>query len=202
MPLLENQVLSGLSLAGSTVDNIVRRAWWKDDGIFNYVVYELDLEKRFSNLETNLEPEEPVIFGEFARYRGFGLGGDTFWPGRPIYLQLHWETLAATDKDYMIYVHLRDTAGNVAANWDGPVSHSQDGRYYSTLLWEPGEFIRDERLLQFSSETLPPVGDDYSLYIGMYDLATGTRLPVTVGGQAAGDGYRIKEHLKVVPEQP
>ena len=199
---LENQVISGLSLAGSTVNNIVRKAWWQDDGIFNYVVYELNLDKRFDNPATVTDPPEPVVLGEFVRYRGHGLGAATFWPGRPVYLQLYWETLRPAADDYMIYVHLRDRTGTVVANWDGPVTHSYNGRYYSTLLWDPGEFVRDERLLKFSDADLPPNGDGYSLHIGMYDLETGSRLPVTIGGEPAGDGYQLSEQLEIVAEQP
>ncbi len=202
IPLLENQILSGLSLAESTVANIVRKAWWQDDGTFNYVVYELHLDKRFDNPATIHDPVEPVVFGDVVRFRGHGIGADTFWPSRPIYLQLYWEALATPAQDYMIYVHLRDSAGTVVANWDGPVTHSQDGRYYSTLLWDPGEFVRDERLLKFSSDTLPPVGEDYTLHIGMYDLETGVRLPVTRGEEFIGDGYQLNERFKVVAEQP
>ena len=194
--------ISGLSLAGSTKLNIVRKAWWRDDGFFNYVVYELHLDLRFEQPEAVTDPEEPVVFGGFARYRGHAIGADTFWPGRPVYLQLYWESVAPADDDYMIFVHLRDHDGNVVANWDGPVTHSHDGRYYSTLLWDPGEFIRDERLLKFSEETLPPVGDDYTLHIGLYNLATGERLPVTIGGEPAGDDLQIKEAIRVQAEEP
>ena len=202
IPLHENQVISGLALAGSTIDNVVRRAWWKDDGFFNYVVYELHLDRRFENPATLHDPPEPVIFGDFVRFRGHGIGADTFWPGRPVYLQLYWEVLAEAGADYTIYIHLRDAEGNLHATWDGPVSHSDDGRYYSTLVWEPGEFIRDERRLRFQQETLPPVGEDYRVVIGFYDPVTNERLPVTVGGVPAGDGFMLSERLKVLAEQP
>ena len=201
VPLRENQVLSGLSLAGSTVANVVRKAWWKDDGTFNYTVYELHLDKRFENPNNVHDPEAPVDFGAFVRYRGHGLGADTFWPGRPVYLQIYWQTLQPMDKDYTIFVHLRDADGNVVATWDGPVSNSGDGNYYSTLVWQPGEYIRDERLLKFSEANLPPVGEGYRLWIGMYDLQSGERLPVTIGSEAAGDGYMLNERLKVIAEE-
>jgi 4-amino-4-deoxy-L-arabinose transferase-like glycosyltransferase len=202
IPLADNQVLSGLALAGSSVENILRKAWWKDDGFFNYTVYELHLDRRFENPATIHDPAEPVIFGDFVRFRGHGIGGDTFWPGRPILLQLYWETLAPAQADYTIYVHLRDANDQVQATWDGPVSHSQDGRYYTTLVWEPGEFIRDERRLRFTAETLPPVGEGYRIVIGFYNLQTQERLPVTIGGQPAGDGFTLNERLKVIAQEP
>lgn len=202
IPLQENQVISGLSLAGSTIDNVVRKAWWEDDGFFNYVVYELHLDRRFQQPETLHDPAQPVVFGDFVRFRGHGIGADTFWPGRPVYLQLYWEVLAEADRDYTIYVHLRDADGNVQATWDGPISHSDDGRYYSTLVWEPGEFIRDERRLRLSEDDVPPVGEGYTLVIGFYDLNSGERLPVTIDGEPAGDGFTLNEKLKVLAEEP
>jgi hypothetical protein len=110
--------------------------------------------------------------------------------------------LAATDQDYTVYIHLRDESGEVLATWDGPVSHSGDGNFYGTSLWEPGEFVRDVRLLRIDDATLPPVGEGYSLWIGLYDAATGERLPVTVGGEASGDGFQLNERLKVIAQEP
>ena len=181
---------------------MVRKAWWEDDGFFQYVVYELHLDRRFQQPETLHDPAQPVVFGDFVRFRGHGIGADTFWPGRPVYLQLYWEVLAEADHDYTIYVHLRDADGNVQATWDGPISHSDDGRYYSTLVWEPGEFIRDERRLRLSEDDVPPVGEGYTLVIGFYDLNSGERLPVTIDGEPAGDGFTLNERLKVLSEEP
>jgi 4-amino-4-deoxy-L-arabinose transferase-like glycosyltransferase len=203
IPMLQNQVIAGLSLAGSTIDNVVRKAWWQDDGFFNYIVYELHLDKRHENPQSLHDPAQPVIFGDFVRFRGHGIGGATFWPGRRLYLQLYWEALTKTSVDYTIYVHLRDAAGNLYKTWDGPVTHSHDGRYYSTMLWEPGEFIRDERLLRITDEEpLPPTDRDYSLVVGFYDPQTNERLPVTIGGAPAGDGFTLNERIRILAEEP
>ena len=124
------------------------------------------------------------------------------WPSRPVYLQLYWEVVGEADADYMVYVHLRDAEDELQYTWDGPVSHSEDGRYYSTLVWEPGEFIRDQRLLKIRSADFPPLGEGYRLVIGMYNLQTGERLPVTVGGDPIGDGYTLNERLRLIGEAP
>ena len=201
VPLTRNQVLGALAQGQTTVPNIARRAWWHDDGIFRYVVYELHTERRFQEPDVYHDPAEPVIFGDTFRFRGHGIGADTFWPGRPVYLQLYWETLRPPDRDYMIYVHLRDAGGQVRAAWDGPVTSSADGRYYSTLAWEPGEFVIDERLLRLSEGQAQP-GEGYSIVVGFYDLLTNERLPVTVGGAPAGDGFRLNERLRVLAQPP
>lgn len=204
VPLQENQVVSGFARTGTSVENIMRRAWGKDDGIFRYQVYELHLDRRFTNPQMFHDPPEPVVFDDFARYRGHGIGGDILWPGREITLQMYWQALAPADSDYMIYLHLRDSQDKVWAAWDGPIVSPEfdDGRYYSTHVWETGEFIVDERHLRLPDDVTIPEGDDYSLWFGFYDLATDERLPVTVGGEPAGDGYRVSENIKVRLEQP
>ncbi|MGQ9887138.1 MAG: ArnT family glycosyltransferase [Aggregatilineales bacterium] len=201
VPLTSNQVLGALAQGQTTVPNITRRAWWHDDGIFRYVVYELHTQRRFQKPDVYHDPAEPVVFGDTFRFRGHGIGADTFWPGRPVYLQLYWETLRPPDRDYTIYVHLRDADDQVRAAWDGPVTSSADGRYYSTLVWEPGEFVADERLLRLAEGQARP-GEGYSIVIGFYDLQTNERLPVTVGGVPAGDGFRLNERLRVLAQPP
>jgi 4-amino-4-deoxy-L-arabinose transferase-like glycosyltransferase len=201
IPELQNQVISGLAQREYSEDSPIRHAWWKDDGIFRYDVYELNLEQRFVNPQMFHDPAEPVIFGDFARFRGHGIGADTFWPGRPVQMALYWEVLQPAPEDYMIYVHLRDADGNVWAAWDGPVTNTEDGRYYSTLVWEPGEFIHDDRLLKLTDPNTP-VGEGYGIWFGFYNLQTNERIPVTVEGEPAGDGYRINERIRVLAEEP
>lgn len=201
IPVTANQVVGALARGQTTVPNITRRAWWHDDGIFRYEVYELFPERRFDEPEVYHDPTEPVVFGDMFRFRGHGIGADTFWPGRPVYLQLYWETLKQADRDYMLYIHLRDAAGGVRATWDGPVTSSDDGRYYSTLVWEPGEYVVDERLLRLAEDEALP-GEGYSIVIGFYDLATNERLPVAVGGAPAGDGFALNERLRVLAQPP
>ena len=201
MPITANQVFGALARGQTTVPNVTRRAWWHDDGIFRYEVYELHPQRRFEEPETLHDPAEPVVFGGMFRFRGHSVGADTFWPGRPVYLQLYWEALQAADRDYTVFIHLRDAGGEVRAAWDGPVTSSGDGRYYSTLVWEPGEYVVDERLLRLAADGAPP-GEGYTLVIGFYDLATGERLPVTVGGAPAGDGFALNERLKVLAQPP
>lgn len=201
IPLQQNQVISALALAGPSEGDLIHHAWWKDDGIFRYEVYGLNLEKRFIEPQMIHDPEEPVEFGRFARFRGHGIGADTFWPGRPVYMQLYFEVLAPPPGDYMLYVHLRDHDGKVWATWDGPVTYSQDGRYYSTLVWEPGEYIVDNRLLKIVDQN-PPEGDDYSIWFGFYNLPANERVPVTINGEPAGDGFPIDEKIRVRSKPP
>jgi hypothetical protein len=96
----------------------------------------------------------------------------------------------------MIYVHLLDSQGNFVLNWDGKPAQSEFF-YYSTTLWEIGEYVLDTRFLKLPETTTLPPGD-YSLRIGMYDLTTQQRVPVTIGDQVS-DGYTLPDAISVIP---
>ena len=85
-------------------------------------------------------------------------------------ITLYWESLAQTPVDWTAFVHLRNRSGETAAQKDGPLG---SGRY-PTSVWASAEIIADEIVIPLTA--LPD--DDYSLYIGLYDLATGERLAV------------------------
>lgn len=191
VPEFENQVESAL---GRT--DIVRRAWGLDDGIFRYDVYELHLQNRFVEPVPNGLARDEVVFGNFARYVGYDIGGLELWQGRRVVLHLYWEVLAQPTADYSIFVHLRDADDNLIANWDGPVARTEHG-WYSTLVWDVGEFISDERIITLP-ESVDERGEGYRLVIGMYDLASQQRVPLTVNGQDGGTSYTIENRISLV----
>jgi hypothetical protein len=78
------------------------------------------------------------------------------------------------DSDYTVFLHLRDAAGETVAQGDGPPVGGQ----WPTSLWSPGVTIQDTHTI-----TLPanlPAGT-YHLVTGLYDRATGSRLPLESG---------------------
>ena len=85
-------------------------------------------------------------------------------------LRLDWESLAQTPTDWSIFVHLRNEAGQTVAQKDGPAGSG----LYPSSLWDAGEMIADQIILPF--ENLP--GGRYTIFIGLYDVVTGVRLPV------------------------
>jgi hypothetical protein len=196
IPLHANQILSALDRL-----DVMRPAWGKDDGILRYQVYELYLSQRFVAPDIHVPPAGDIVFGGFARFLGHDISGADFWVGRKLFLNLYWEVLAQPTQNLSIYIHLRDSQDRVAAAWDAPVARSRDGlRYYSTLVWEPGEYIRDARTLRLEADA--PLGEGYRLVIGMYDPLSGVRVPVTLDGNPAGDGYVLGEEISVVPIPP
>ncbi len=196
IPLQQNQVLSALGR-----QDIMRKAWGKDDGIFRYEIYELHLSNRFEPPTPVAATTEDITFGGFARLHGHDLVSDVFEIGQRRVMKLFWEVLQPPQNDYMIYIHLRDESGQVWQAWDGPVGLTEDGRYYySTLVWEPGEYITDERGFRLTNTDVPP-GENYQLVVGMYDLASEERVTMSINGVPAGDGYNLGETIRVIPPQ-
>jgi hypothetical protein len=98
-------------------------------------------------------------------------GYDLAQTDEAIQVQLYWQSLAQTPINWTTFVHLRNAAGETVAQIDSPPA----GGKYPTSLWDAGEMIPDS--LQVSIPTELPSGR-YDIVAGMYDLATGERLPI------------------------
>ena len=195
IPPLQNQVIGALNR-----HDIMRRAWGMDDGIFKYDVYELNLAPRWTEPQPQRAAKQDVIFGGMVRYLGYDIGGLDLWPNRGVIAHFYWQVLEPLPDDYTIYIHLRDQNDNVIAQWDGPVARGPYG-YYSTLLWQPREFISDERRIQLPNG-VNPVGTGYRLVIGIYNSRTGERLPLTIDGQPAGEGFQVENRMAILAQAP
>ena len=193
IPLHENQVLSALGR-----EDIMRKAWWKDDGIFRYEIYELFTERRFIRPETNNPQPQEVRFGDFAQLIGHNISSLDFPVGEQRTLELLWQAHAPAEQDYMIFIHLLDAHGNMHQNWDAPVALDENGNYYTTRVWEAGEYIIDRRRIRLTNTSLP-LGEGYQIAIGMYDLASGERVPITLDGVATGDTFIVENRIHVLP---
>ena len=119
---LDNQVISA---SGRT--DIMRRAWWDDDGIFRYTIYELHVDQRFRERQVAPNLPDNVVFGNFARLVEFHLSSDIFQIGQRRSVKLIWDVLDVSDKDYMTLIHLRDGNDTLQMTWDGPVGLTQEG---------------------------------------------------------------------------
>jgi hypothetical protein len=193
---LQNQVVGALNRK-----DIMRRAWWMDDGIFSYDVYELHLDRRWVTPEIIGVATNDVIFGDFVRYLGYDIGGLELWPGRRLMMHLYWEVLKTPPEDYTIYIHLLDPEGNLVTAWDNPIARGDNEFYYSSLVWQPGEIIDDERTLSLPSEPIP-AGEGYRIVIGIYTSDDNMRVPAIVNGEPDGDGYTLEYPIAILEEEP
>ncbi len=92
------------------------------------------------------------------------------------HLTLYWQAQQRMTTSYTVFVQLLDPAGRVVSQADGL---PQDGGY-PTIWWLPGEVVADSYALEPAAEA----GQDitHRLIVGLYDAATGARLPVSGTG--------------------
>lgn len=116
--------------------------------------------------------------GEHIMLRGYDLDPSLPSPGDTLDLTLYWQTTGRVHGDYKVFVHLYDAAVELRAQVD---AFPQDGNA-PTNSWLADEVIEDSYTVQLPSDL--PAGR-YQLVAGIYDPATGQRLPARdAGGQS------------------
>ena len=131
--------------------------------------------------------QEPLAaLGEGIELAAAELAATTASPGESVAVRLRWQVATPPGPaDLHLFVHLGDPTQTPLAQSDGPVM----GGEYPPRLWAAGEVFADTATLTLPDD-LPP--GDYPVQIGLYDFATGARLPVTIGGQRSpSDTYSV-----------
>ncbi len=85
----------------------------------------------------------------------------------PFELRLVWQAVAPTDRPYKVFLHLVDANGNFVTGADGFLEVPSNA-------WAPDEVTGSRH--RFEAGSVPP--GDYGVIVGLYDEATGERLPV------------------------
>jgi hypothetical protein len=109
-----------------------------------------------------------------ARLVGISLPDAPLNPGDWLRFTLYWQAAEAIPQDFTVFTQLLGPDGQVVAQHDNPPY----GGWYPTSLWRPGETVRDDYRLQPGAD-VPP--GEYRLIVGMYDPASGQRVPVAGG---------------------
>ncbi|GAB4422531.1 MAG: hypothetical protein Kow0031_00370 [Anaerolineae bacterium] len=107
-------------------------------------------------------------------------------------LALYWESTGKIEGNYTVFTQLLGPDGQVWAQWDNP---PQGGRY-PTPAWLERDSVVDRYTLTLR-EGAPP--GDYRLLVGMYDAATGERLPASVNGRPQPDNAIEAGRLAIGP---
>ncbi len=115
------------------------------------------------------------------------LGFDLSRQRTAIDLTLYWRADERVRTGYTVFVQLLDGQGRVRAQAD---SVPRNGSY-PTFWWLPGEVVADPLALELPADL--PDGESYRLIAGLYDPATGDRLP------AAGTGLNYVELTELQP---
>lgn len=135
-------------------------------------------------LPLTAEPREPVDARWADQIALIAYRQVHFEPGEQAHLVLWWQTLRRPDRNYNTFVHLLDANGQMITQFDSlPLSD-----FYPMQAWPVGRPQRADAPLNI------PAGanlDGAWLAVGVYDLASMTRLPVTLDGEPTGDFLRI-----------
>ena len=95
-----------------------------------------------------------------------------------------WRGGNLINTNYTVFVQLRATAQiSVVVSGDGP-PHNQ-GLTYPTSVWSAGEFVSDTHTLDLAGKPAPGT---YDVVVGLYDPASGARLPVAASASRTPDG--------------
>jgi hypothetical protein len=132
-----------------------------------------------------------TIFGEVAQLAGCSLNPSVIHPGDCLTVTLYWRSEVEVDKSYTVFVHVVDGQGQLTAQHDSPPANGT----LPTNLWVSGEIIIDDHTVRLPSDI--GVGT-YALHVGIYNPATGGRLPVSTDA-ATSDGALRLTHIEVTP---
>lgn len=113
-----------------------------------------------------------VELGASIRLRGIEISPSPASPEERVSVTLYWEALIPSPQSYTVFIHL--IAVEAPAS---PIAQSDDiprSGLYQTDLWTIGGLVPDTHVLHLPAD-LPP--GPYELRIGLYDIATGQRLP-------------------------
>ena len=99
---------------------------------------------------------------------------------------LLWQSLASVSEDYTIFVHAYDEIGNLLATGDGQPLHGG----FPTQLWVPGDRVETSHRLNVAE------GDPVAIAVGLYNPATGNRLP------AISDDVSVENNAVLIWQAP
>jgi hypothetical protein len=149
---------------------------------------ELTVEGRPRSFEVPLiQHPLSVNLGGQVEFLGYDLKADRVAAGDTLQLILYWRALAGMETSYKVFTHLLGDDGRLWGQKDDFPGHGA----LPTTGWAEGEVIVDEYEIAVGPEA--PDGD-YQLEIGMYDPASGARLPITSEkGEFQGDRILLKK---------
>jgi hypothetical protein len=113
--------------------------------------------------------------GETIRLGGYELSATRARPGEQLRVSLLWEALDANPGLYLVFAQLLDANDTKAGQWDGAAG----GDWIPSSSWVAGQRIWQDLPLAIAADAPP---GRYRVVVGLYDPATGARLPLSSGG--------------------
>jgi hypothetical protein len=151
---------------------------------------------RLFELPTDIGYPTELKLGDVVHLRGFDIdpehtgttaSGGLCEPGSTLDLVLYWQADGPTDLDYTVFAHFLGPDGRP----HGQVDRFPGDGNAPTTSWAPGQVIEDALALQIATDAPPGT---YQIAVGMYDAATGARLPITISS-----GRRLSDDQFILP---
>ena len=146
---------------------------------------------------TIANPVDAQFAGDI-RLDGYDLPVTQVRPGETVQLTLYWSSGGDIRQRYKVFTHLLGDVFNAANGnflW-GQADNEPAGNTRPTTSWRNGETIVDEYAIPVAAGTPP---GEYRLEIGLYDPATGARLPLLDGNGSPSADHLILATVEVVP---
>ena len=128
-------------------------------------------QQRKFELPQNVTPISAVINDE-VELIGYRLDDQIVAPRDSFGLTLYWRSLQPARSNYTVFVHAVGPDQVMRGQWDSVPVEGQA----PTSGWLPGEIIEDHYEVPMAKDA-PPW--KYDIFVGMYNSATGERLPLT-----------------------
>ncbi|MFQ6058624.1 MAG: hypothetical protein ACE5MB_07105 [Anaerolineae bacterium] len=154
-----------------------RRAWLWWGLAVALILADLGLARWGSSLHYGPRAD---LGGQVA-FLGYELEAPQVEPRGTVKLTLYWQALSPTEVDYTVFTHLLDAEDRIRGQQD----RMPMGGMRPTTTWLPGEIVVDLYTIPVAPDAPPGI---YVIEVGMYDLATGARLPVL-----GPDGVRVPQ---------
>ena len=111
--------------------------------------------------------ESPADTADGIRLQGYDLDSQR----EDLTLRLFWESGDGASNDWTTFIHMLDDSGELVAQFDGPPL----GGLLPTSQWHRDALYIDRREITLPDGLVP---GDYHLRVGLYNFATGARLPL------------------------
>ncbi len=136
--------------------------------------------------DTAVPNKSNVRFDNFIELLGYNVSAGSLQPSGFVDVDLFWEVTAKPPGDYLLFVHLIDEAGTLAAQRD---THPGLGHFPSSQ-WEAGNRFKETVRLYLPETAYVPA--EAALSVGFYAPGEGYRLAVTDSdGRLLGDAFPL-----------
>lgn len=127
----------------------------------------------------------PAVLGTIVQLDGVMLSTQSVQAGETISATLAWQALSPIPLDYTTFVHVVGPNGMLTQHDQPPL-----GGFLPTSFWHPSRAVVDSVPLAIPVDAAPGI---YQVHVGMYELESGDRLPITHDGLPIGDSIIVSE---------